>query len=54
MITALAGAADVLFVAGSEALAERSGLRAWDLARSNPRLVGTPYPDGPQTPRKEV
>jgi crotonobetainyl-CoA:carnitine CoA-transferase CaiB-like acyl-CoA transferase len=38
-ITALAAAADVLFVAGREDLAERSGLRAWDLARSNPRLV---------------
>ncbi len=39
VITALARAADVLFVAGREDLAERSGLRAWDLARSNPRLV---------------
>ncbi len=39
VITALAEAADVLFVAGREDLAERVGLRAWDLARSNPRLV---------------
>lgn len=38
-ITALAEAADVLFVTGREDLAERMGRRAWDLARSNPRLV---------------
>jgi len=39
VITALTQAADVLIVAGSENLAERSGLRGWDLARSNPRLI---------------
>src|SRR5262245_56281832 len=39
-VEAMARDADVLLVTGDEASIERQGLKHWELARANPRLVG--------------